>query len=56
MGCGGTLVETLPFDRRVVGSNPAQVLHLQLHVAPRRVNSDTVPIAVAGSTSERLMS
>ena len=21
--CGGTLVESMPFDRRVVGSNPA---------------------------------
>ena len=40
-----------PFDRRVVGSNPAlaamyrdlgQVLYLQFPVALRRVNSDTV--------------
>ena len=32
-----------------------QVLHLQLPVALRQVNSDTVSIAVVGSVSERLM-
>jgi len=32
-----------------------QVLHLQLPVALRRVNSDTVSVAVVGSASERLM-
>ena len=49
VGHGGALVETTP----VVGSNPAlaamyrdlgQVLYLQLPVALRRVNSDTVSI------------
>ena len=43
---GGVLVESMPFDRRVAGSNPAleatdrdlgQVLHLQLPVALGRV-------------------
>ena len=61
MGRGGTLVESMSFDRSVVGSNPAlsatsrdlgQVLHLQLPVALRRVNSDTMSIAVFGSASE----
>ena len=69
MGRGGALVESMPFDRRVVSSNLSleslsllpprrdleQVLHLQLPVALRRVNSDTVSIAVIGSASERLM-
>jgi len=32
-----------------------QVLLVQLSVALQRVNSDTVSIAVVGSTSERLM-
>ena len=54
----------MPFDRKVAGSNPAlaatyrdlgQVLHLQLPAALRRVNSDTVSIAVVGNVSERLM-
>jgi len=54
----------LPFDRRVVGSNPTlatmyrdlgQVLHLHLPVAPRHVNFDTVSIVVVGSASPRLM-
>ena len=60
---GGALIETMPFNRRVVGSNsalaamlePGQVLHLQLPVPLRRVNSDTVSITVVGSASERLM-
>src|SRR6218665_4165947 len=54
----------MPLDRRIVGSNPAlaamytcrdlgQVLYLQLPVALRRVNSDTVSIAVVGSASVR---
>src|SRR6218665_82296 len=54
----GALVETTPFDRRVVGSpcrDFGQVPHLQLPVALRRVNSDKVSIAVVGSASERLM-
>src|SRR6218665_1164460 len=68
VGHGGALVETTPFDRRVVGSNHAlpaicrdlgQVLHLQLQlpVALRCVglNSDIVSIAVVGSASERFM-
>jgi len=63
VGRGGALVETIPFDRKVVGSNSAlaamlrdlgQVLPLQLPVALQRVNSDTVSIAVVGSASERL--
>src|SRR6218665_2602531 len=48
VGRGGALVESMPFDLRVVGSNPAlaprrdlgQVLHLQLPVALRHVNSN----------------
>ena len=60
---GGALVESMPFDRRVVGSNPAlaamlrpwQVIHLQLSYAFRRVNSNTVSIAVVGCPSERLI-
>ena len=61
---GGALVESMPFDRRVVISNLSllpprrdleQVLHLQLPVALRSVNSDTVSIAVIGSASEMLM-
>ena len=65
MGHGGALVETTPFDRRGVVSNPnlaamycrdlGQVLNLQLPVALRRVNTDTVSIAVVGSASERLI-
>ena len=63
VGRGGALVESMPFDRRVVGSNPAlaetfgpwQVLRSRLPIAPRRVNSDTVPVVVVGSASERLM-
>ena len=59
---GDALVEMTPFDRRVVGSNPieppcrdlGQVLHLQLPVALRRVNPDTVSIAVVRRASERL--
>ena len=55
-------VDTL-VDWRVMGSNPAKpprrdlgkVLHLQLPIALRHVNSNTVPIAGVGSTSERLM-
>ena len=62
MGHGGALVESMSTDGRVVGSNPAigatdlgQVLHLQLHVALRRVSSDTVSVVVIGSASEGLM-
>ena len=63
MGLGGALVEMTPFDWRVMGSNLAlptkwglgQALHLQLPVALRHVNSDTVSTAVVGSASERLM-
>ena len=36
-------------------SDLGQVLHLQLPIAFQHVNSDTVSIAVVGSTSERLM-
>src|SRR6218665_2664144 len=54
---GGALVEKTPFDRRVVGSNPSlapcrdleQIIYLQLLVALRRVNSDTVSIAESGA-------
>ena len=59
---GDTLVEPMPLDRKVVGSNPilaakpgrdlVQALHLQLPVALGRVNFDTVSIAVVGSASE----
>ena len=64
VGRGVTLVESMSFERRVACSNPAlaatlgpigQVLHLQLPVALRRVNSDTVSIAVVGSAPERCM-
>ena len=63
VGRGGALVESMTFDLRVAGSNPAlaarrdlgQVFHLQLPVALRRISSDTVSIAVVGSASERLM-
>ena len=64
MGRDGALVESMPFDRgcgfesrssRHVGTLHGQVLHLQLPVALRRVNSDTVPVAVVGSASERLV-
>ena len=65
MGRGGGLVESMPFDRRVASSNPAlvgirrdlgQVFHLQLSLALRRVNSDTMSIAGVESASERLIS
>src|SRR6218665_1686136 len=46
VACGGTV----PFDRDLW-----QVLHLQLPVALRRVNSNTVSISVVGSASERLV-
>ena len=47
MGRDGTLVKLMPLDRKVVCSNPVkaatrdlgQVLHLQLPVALRAVNS-----------------
>jgi len=39
---------------RHVGTLGKSFHHLQLPVAPRRVNSDTVSIAVVGSASERL--
>ena len=55
VGRGEAMVESILFDRRVAGSYPALVLHLQLPIALRRVNSDTVSIAVVGKTSERLM-
>ena len=42
-GRGGALVESMPFERRVVGRRDfVQVLHLQLPIALRRVNSNTV--------------
>ena len=53
-GCGGSLVDSLPFVRRVVGSNPAlattgrdlgQVLHSQLPVALRRETRHDTRIA-----------
>ena len=62
MGRSGALMN---FDRRIAGSNPVlaatyadlgHVLHLQLPVSLRRVNSDTVSIVVVGSASERLTS
>ena len=62
MGRGGTLVESMPLDRKGGGSNSAlaampgtlrgKVLHLQLPVALRHVNSDIVSIAVVGNASE----
>ena len=59
MGRGGALVDSMPFVSRVVRSNPAlaatdlgQVFHLQLPVVLRRVNSDTVSIAVVWSASK----
>ena len=64
VGRGGALAESIPFDRRVVGLNPAlaaprrdlgQVLHSQSLVALQRINSDTVSTAVVGIASERLM-
>ena len=63
VGSDCALVESMPFDRgsRVrsprcsPGRDLGQVLHLQLPVALRRVNSGTVSIAVVGSASESLM-
>ena len=66
IGRGGALEESMLFDRRIVDSKSrssrqvgptdlGQVHHLQLLVALRRVNSDTVSLAVVGSSSERLM-
>jgi len=64
LGRGGSLVESMSFGRRVADSNPAldatyrdlgQILHLQLPVGLRRVNSYTVSTAVVGSASERLV-
>src|SRR6218665_346628 len=54
VGRGCALVESIPFDRRVVGSNPALDAmqepwaspSLTVAVALRPVNSDTVSIAV----------
>ena len=62
-GIGGALVESMPFDRRVVVRVPllpprrdlGQVLHSQLAVAFQHVNTDTMSTAVVGSSSERLM-
>src|SRR6218665_3621471 len=59
VGRGGTLESR---SLMVVGSNPAlsttqdlgEFFKLQLPVALRRVNSDTVSIAVVGRASERL--
>ena len=59
VGRGGALVEKKPFDRRVVGSNPAlaahrdigQVLNLQLPVALRRETPAQYPCCV-GDASE----
>ena len=50
MGRAGALEESMPFDTCL-----GQVLHLQLPVALRRVNSDTVSIAVVGIASEMLI-
>ena len=61
MGRDGTLVESMQFGpegRRLEfhscrhARDLGQVLHLQLPVAIRRVNSDTMSIAVVGSASE----
>ena len=46
VGLGGALVESMPFNRRVAGSNPVALWY---------VNSDTVSIAVVESASEKLM-
>ena len=62
VGCGVSLVDTKPFVRRVVGSNPAlvatqgpwasrSVLHSQLPVALRREITTQYPFCV-GSASE----
>ena len=63
MGHGGVLVESMPFLRRIVGSNPALAATYRPWASPSLtvaciasgVNSDTVSIAVVGSASERLM-
>ena len=68
VGRGGTLVESMPFDRKFeshssrharalkIAYHPwnlgGEVLYLQLPVALRRVNSDTMSIAVVGSASD----
>ena len=59
MGRGGTLVESMPLEGRGFeshysrhASDLGQVFHLQLPVALRRVNSDTVAIAVVENASE----
>src|SRR6218665_2885700 len=53
MGHGCALAELIPFNRRVVGSNPTlgQVLNLQLPVALRREIPAQYPCCV-GSASE----
>ena len=59
VGRGGTLVESMPLNRKVVGSNPILAAtprtlgkSFTLPVALRRVNSDTMSIAVVGSAHE----
>ena len=53
VGCGGSLVDSTPFVRMVMGSNPAEAamkgpwarpFHSQLPVALRCVNSGTVSV------------
>ena len=59
MGRGGSLVDSWPFARRVLGLNPAlaprrdlgQVLHSQLHVVLRRETS-TQYLCCVGSASK----
>jgi len=54
VGRGGSLIDSSPFVRRVVGSNPrdfGQVLHSQLHVALRR-ETLTKYLCCVGSSSE----
>src|SRR6218665_2694067 len=61
VGRGGALVESMPFRPEGRGFESSssrdigQVLHLQLPVSLRRVNSDTVSFAVVGNAFERLM-
>ena len=58
----GALVDSMPFDRRVAGSNPTLAVRLGPSASPSLTvacstsacNSDTVSIAVVGSASERL--
>ena len=58
MGRVGSLVDSMPFVRRVVGSKPAlpphkyfeQVLHLQLLVALRRETRTQYPCCVRSAS------